>query len=147
MHFQIFVRLKKGCFQFALKNPCFDPIPRMYVHYPKIRFQIPDPSLIEYIRPCCCRRVYFLFFACMMLENEKIGEDDDGSRSRCFCYFCLENDETHIQSSKSSKKCKSSCENFKSRDASASKNVLVISGITDLYPVVSSFLLHDFCSG
>ena len=72
MHFQIFVRLKKGCFQFALKNPCFDPIPRMYVHYPKIRFQIPDPSLIEYIRPCCCRRVYFLFFACMMLENEKM---------------------------------------------------------------------------
>ena len=43
-------------------------------------------------------------FSIFCLHDVREWEDDDGSRSRCFCYFCLENDETHLQRSKSSKK-------------------------------------------
>ena len=91
VHFQIFVKLKKGCVQFALKNPCFDPIPRMYVHYPKN--PISDTRSVT-------NRVYktMLLSSCLFsifcLHDVREWEDDDGSRSRCFCYFCLENDET-----------------------------------------------------
>ena len=34
-------------------------------------------------------------FSIFCLHDVREWEDDDGSRSRCFCYFCLENDETH----------------------------------------------------
>ena len=34
-------------------------------------------------------------FSIFCLHDVREWGDDDGSRSRCFCYFCLENDETH----------------------------------------------------